>query len=466
MSERKGAGDRELASKQELEQGQESVNAKQQEEKVLQHRVNWDTLANSRVIDGPEKALIVDYCSQSLDDRVLILREKGHSLARLFVKVLNKVHEKETTQHVLALIDQMLQADPAYSRHFHDIPGAHEEILRTLQSQDAYIQEKGAKILALLFSIDVPDAAEENETKFLRWLTGRVTDSKGRTLIQSLTCLKDMLKYGKNAVLFCRQGGLERLMQLIKRDPNNMQLLYLVGFCFWLLSFQEECYPHLQKNHLVREIAAIIRVSSREKVIRICFSTLRNLLNKKGSDEHTFNDDMIGCGLQKTVEGLLSKSWKDKDIEDDLKAVNNTLRQAIEVLSSFEVYQNEVMSGSLQWTPVHTELFWRENINKFEHKNFFLIRQILQILDESKDETAAEVAAYDLGEFARFYPDGKRVIEQMGGKSKLMALMNHDSPAVKKQALLAVQKLMVQNWEFLSKGQGKEKSSKKGDKAK
>jgi len=256
---------------------------------------------------------------------------------------------------------------------------------------------------------------------------------------------------------------LERLIQLIKRDPNNMQLLYLVGFCFWLISYREECYSALQKNHVIKEFSAIIRISSREKVIRICFATLRNLLNKKGSEEHTFNEDMIGCSLHKTVEGLLTKSWKDKDIEDDLKAVNNTLRQAIDVLSSFEVYQSEVMSGSLQWTPVHTELFWRENINKFEQKNFMLIKQVLQILDESKDVTAAEVAAYDLGEFARFYPDGKRIIEQMGGKSKLMGLLNHDSPNVKKQALLAVQKLMVQNWEFLSKGQAKAGGgSKKG----
>jgi len=219
----------------------------------------------------------------------------------------------------------------------------------------------------------------------------------------------------------------------------------------------------------VRELADIIRISSREKVIRISLATLRNLLNRKGNEDHSFNEDMIGCGLPKIVEGLLgSKSWKDKDIEDDLKAVNNTLRQAIEVLSSFEVYQSEVMSASLSWSPVHSELFWRENINKFEHKNFFLIGKLIQLLNESKDDVGLEVAAYDLGEFARFYPDGKRIIEQFGGKSKLMALLNHDNPNVKKQALLCVQKLMVQNWEFLSKGGGSKgpAAKKTGEKSK
>jgi len=447
-------------TKQELEQAQESVAARAQEEKVLNARIDWDRHCNAKQIDPPEKALIQEYCQQSSEDRIHIIREKGAALARVFVKVITKIHEKETSQHVLALVDQMLQSDPSCARHFHAIPAAPEEFLRVLALGEPYSVEKASKILSLIFSVDVPDVLEEAESKFLRWLTTRITDSKGRTLIQSLVCLKDMLKFAKNQVLFSRQGGLDRLVQLIKRDPNNMQLLYLVGFAFWLLSFNEDCYSGLQKVHVVRELVTIIKISSREKVIRVCFSALRNLLNKKGSDDHSFNEDMIGCGLHKLLEGLLTKNWKDKDIDDDVKVVNSTLKKAIEDLSSFEVYQTEVMSGSLSWTPVHTELFWRENINKFEHKNFAIIRHLVQLLEETKDEVTLEVCAYDIGEFARFNPDGKRILESMGAKTKLMGLMSHDNPNVKKQALLAVQKLLVQNWEFLSKSASKKEKTK------
>eukprot|EP00457_Paulinella_chromatophora_P011626 gb/GEZN01011779.1/.p1 GENE.gb/GEZN01011779.1/~~gb/GEZN01011779.1/.p1 ORF type:complete len:173 (-),score=30.16 gb/GEZN01011779.1/:102-620(-) len=160
---------------------------------------------------------------------------------------------------------------------------------------------------------------------------------------------------------------------------------------------------------------------------------------------------MIGHGLPRLVTTLKSRTWKDKDVEGDLVKVDNVLETAIEDLSSFEMYSAEVMSGTLTWSPVHTSTFWKDNINKFEYKNFVLIDRLIQALKESKDETALEVACFDLGEFARFHPDGKRIIEKAGGKPILMRMLAHKSPGVKKQALLCIQKLMVQNWQFLHK---------------
>jgi V-type H+-transporting ATPase subunit H len=43
------------------------------------------------------------------------------------------------------------------------------------------------------------------------------------------------------------------------------------------------------------------------------------------------------------------------------------------------------------------------------------------------------------------------VIEQLNGKQLVMQLLGHEDPNVRYEALLAVQKLMVHNWEYLGK---------------
>jgi V-type H+-transporting ATPase subunit H len=168
---------------------------------------------------------------------------------------------------------------------------------------------------------------------------------------------------------------------------------------------------------------------------------------------------------------LVERKFNDEDVHDDIVVIDDTLARFMTTLTSFSKYQTEIMTGRLQWSPVHSEKFWRENADRFEDDGFLLIRRLIELLD-SEDELTVEVACYDLGEFARFHPDGRKVVDKLGAKRKLMAKMAHKqskskkrelvsrSPlalltrlrarAVAKMALLSVQKLMVQNWESLT----------------
>lgn len=51
----------------------------------------------------------------------------------------------------------------------------------------------------------------------------------------------------------------------------------------------------------------------------------------------------------------------------------------------------------------------------------------------------------------------RRTIENLGGKQLVMQLLAHEDPNVRYEALLAVQKLMVHNWEYLGKQLEKDK---------
>lgn len=61
------------------------------------------------------------------------------------------------------------------------------------------------------------------------------------------------------------------------------------------------------------------------------------------------------------------------------------------------------------------------------------------------------IACYDIGEFCRFHPFGRNVIESLGKKNVIMKLANDPDPNIKENALLALQKIMLHNWNALSK---------------
>jgi len=116
------------------------------------------------------------------------------------------------------------------------------------------------------------------------------------------------------------------------------------------------------------------------------------------------------------------------------------------------MYKKEVLSGNLEWSPVHrSEKFWRENSHKLEEDNFKLLLVLKGLLEKGAATSSVQsIACFDVGEFARLHPRGKIIVQKLKIKLPLMQLMEDNDVEVKKQALLAVQKLMVTNWEYLT----------------
>ena len=63
-------------------------------------------------------------------------------------------------------------------------------------------------------------------------------------------------------------------------------------------------------------------------------------------------------------------------------------------------------------------------------------------------DTMKAIACYDLGEFARFYPRGKQILDAKDAKTYLAALMQaqNSSAELKKEAITAYQKLLMNAW--------------------
>lgn len=65
-----------------------------------------------------------------------------------------------------------------------------------------------------------------------------------------------------------------------------------------------------------------------------------------------------------------------------------------QVLSSFDKYKNELASGNLDWTPMHTsDQFWKENVERFADRDYLVLRSLLKVLETNREVRASHMAS-------------------------------------------------------------------------
>lgn len=162
-------------------------------------------------------------------------------------------------------------------------------------------------------------------------------------------------------------------------------------------------------------------------------------------------------------------------IPPDLDFLYSDLHDAHSHLSRFDVYKSEVETGRLQWGLVHTEKFFRENAKYMEGSKgdfalvkvsqilrsttdsearsttltkllHYLSQRLISLIKTSSDDDIVSIACYDLGEFVRFYPNGRLVAKSLGAREVVLLATEHPNPDVQTQALLCISKILVQNW--------------------
>lgn len=306
---------------------------------------------------------------------------------------------------------------------------------------EAYRARRAVGILAAVLANGI-EGEHPVHRHFFRWIATRLTTvTSGSEQLLYLGALKTLLPNKSLHFAFDKENVIYPLVQIMTGDTQTMQPLYLVGYALWLLSYNPVNDALFHRLGIVPRAAALIRTVKREKVVRIHLALFVNLVKRS-----TFTEELIGADFHRYIPLIRTRNYKDADIAADLDTLETVLNQRLSELSSFEMYVAELQAGTLRKSPVHNEKFWRENFLRFEDDKYAMIKAIIAQLD-SEDPVAVEVACYDLGEFARFHPDGKRVLTKLEAKTKLMLLMSSPEPAIAKAALLAVQKLMVQKWD-------------------
>ena len=77
---------------------------------------------------------------------------------------------------------------------------------------------------------------------------------------------------------------------------------------------------------------------------------------------------------------------------------------------------------------------------------FSICIKLLILHAAGADDDISAIACFDLGEFVRFYPNGRSIARKLGAKDVAMKLIDHENTEVQRHALQCVSKMMVQNW--------------------
>lgn len=317
-----------------------------------------------------------------------------------------------------------------------------------MRSTDLYVQKSASAAFAILLS-----SHSGNSKELVHWIQEKFSSSTNdfELALLSLTLLakKDTLRKE-----FIVAGGISNVVNKLNNlGPNgNAQQIYELSFILWCLSLNcNGSIDYFTSCGAIPTMVDLIAAAPSRKVVRMAIAMLKNLATTDDKRD-TVLMEMLTVELDKILGTIIlanaHKQAGDVEVENDVVVLQDLLLKNYRDLSSFERWSSEIQSGSLRWGIVHTEKFWREN-NKFMEASEFKLLKVLIHLLKSDNVVNQSIALYDLGEFSRFYPNGKLVVSQLGGKEKVMELLESDNADVQSYALQCISKLLVQNWEFM-----------------
>ncbi|MCL4419380.1 hypothetical protein M1146_04735 [Patescibacteria group bacterium] len=71
-------------------------------------------------------------------------------------------------------------------------------------------------------------------------------------------------------------------------------------------------------------------------------------------------------------------------------------------------------------------------------------------MSKEKDSAILIIACWDIGEFVRFHPRGRKILDNLDVKAPIMQLLTSKDGLVESAALLTLQKLLLNNWDLYS----------------
>ncbi|TFL07561.1 armadillo-type protein [Pterulicium gracile] len=418
--------------------------------KMRSKLVPWEGYQRAGLATAEEIALIkkVDRQPRAKVDSLLL--SDGQTYILLYLRLLKKLQRVDTMQCLLILMGDALldhvERIPLFTQAAEsdsDLPFG--PLLRALETQDEFVQLKASQILTVLLSSEKIPLPTSTLRSYINFLATFIQGSSTNKREVSVQCLESLLTRPQcRRIVWENPNVTAGLIQILRQKPSP-QLTYQIIFCIWLLTFEPDVADQINSQFDVIPIMLdIAQAAAKEKVVRVVVSTFRNLVLKAPEKNLPA---MLVAQLLPFVKNLATRKWTDEDILDDVQFLRDELTNNFQSLSTYDEYSSELSSGHLSWSPPHeSEDFWKDNATKLNDSDFAQLKVLVKLLQDSTEPLVLAVAAHDIGQYVKHYERGKKVVTELGAKTRLMDLMMFDNSDVRYRALLSVQQLVSQPW--------------------
>ncbi len=226
-------------------------------------------------------------------------------------------------------------------------------ILHLGGSGDPYAQRGASLCLAYILLTGCPSqnqaganhnleysSVKEPLQALLSWISSQLQSSSGASVSLVTPTLTALVNCSEARYMFASSGGIGYIARHLRTKQNpayssrrkeagaSVQQLYELCFAMWALTY--ECNHSYKirsafaRDGAVKSLCDLVKSAPREKVVRVALSSLRNLAEcnadspsppgKKVIDGTLFLNDMISCGLMKSVDLMMERQWTDIDI--------------------------------------------------------------------------------------------------------------------------------------------------------
>ncbi|ADM11953.1 vacuolar H+-ATPase V1 sector subunit H [Encephalitozoon intestinalis ATCC 50506] len=258
-----------------------------------------------------------------------------------------------------------------------------------------------------------------------------------------LSLLVDLLSCKSNSEFDVEKRKMElasnkMFIEILHTSVFVKEIQYNTLMIILIFSYSKECIDKM--NTLIDDVVIIVKERAREKILRVCYGIITNILDSG----YIFSPGKLN-DISKCTEILLEGGYSDEELMADLEKVRAKIMQSTKQFC-IRNYLNELFSGRFEDSEYHhKEDFWSTNLDMLM-KNKVEIVKVLKKYLKSNNPSWVCLACSDIFQLVKVSPEINTVLNKYQVKEILFNLINSENDDIRFHAIQALYTCISSEW--------------------